>query len=58
MKLEEKILEIEFKLTWALVEECFKKRSEGKKPLKYAAKKKKKNSTWNIQKARYGWNRI
>ena len=32
MKLEEKILEIEFKLTWALVEECFKKGSEGKKP--------------------------
>ena len=39
MKLEEKILEIEFKLTWALVEECFKKEVR-EKNLKYAAKKK------------------
>ena len=43
MKLEEKILEKEFKLTWTQVKECFKKSSRKKNSNRTAKKKCKKN---------------
>ena len=59
MKLEEKILEKEFKLKWTQVKECFKKSSR-KKILTGQQKRnvKKIYSKNKTRKATYGWNRV
>ena len=60
MKLEETILEKEFKLTWTQAKECFKKSSRKKNSNRTAKKKcKKKYIQKNkTRKATYGWSRI